>query len=155
MAVWCWRERVARERDKPRSWIIDDKACLDLARRGPRDVRDLRALDLPPAVVRRYAEQLLDIFVEQDALSESDLPVRLPQPLDARQRDALKRLKARGRDLAAELSMAPEILLPGKDYELLLREGAGEDIETPGHWRGWRAEAVLAPLRASLSGGAA
>jgi ribonuclease D len=154
-AICRWREQVARERDKPRSWIIDDKTCLELARRNPRNVHQLRALELPPPVLRRYAEQLLDILAAQGALPEGSLPARLPQPLDARQRDALKRLKARGRDLAGELAMAPEILLPGKDYELLLREDAGEDIAVPAYWLGWRGEAVVTPLRASLAGGPA
>ena len=35
-----------------------------------------------------------------------------------------------------------------KDYELLLREASGEDIEPRLHWLGWRKEVVLAAFAA-------
>ena len=38
-AICAWREKTARSRDKPRSWIIDDKACLTLAQQDPQTGR--------------------------------------------------------------------------------------------------------------------
>jgi len=154
VAICAWREDTARVRDKPRSWIIDDRTCLQLAVEDPRDERELRSrVELPRPVLRRHGEELLELLSVQREVDADALPGPLPKPLAAPQRDALKKLKARGRAIARELGVAPEVLLPGKDYELLLREGAGEPVQEPRHWRGWRGERVVAPLRQSLAGG--
>ena len=55
------------------------------------------------------------------------------------------------RELAGQLSMAPEALLQSRDYELLLREASGAAVVQPRHWQGWRLEIVISPLRASLA----
>jgi ribonuclease D len=156
VAVCRWREDTARSRDKPRSWIIDDQACLQLALREPQTLAELRdGAALPAPVVRRHGEELLELLTAQREVPEAELPPILPAPLDAAQRDKVKKLKAQVRDIAGQLAVAPEVLVPGKDYELLLREASGEDIETPVHWLGWRKEAVLAQLRHSLREGTA
>jgi ribonuclease D len=85
---------------------------------------------------------------------DDELPQVLPGPLDARQRDQVKKLRAKVRVIAEELAMAPEILLQSKDYELLLREAAGDALSVPVHWQGWRNKLVIGPLRRFLDGAA-
>lgn len=158
LAALCeWRERTARERDKPRSWIIDDQACLAIARSDPRTPQQLRAeVDLPPAALRRYGEAILDVLEAQAGVPESELPAPLPGPLSGRQREQAKRLKREAREIAGRLAVAPEILLQGRDFEALIREAQGEGApEEPVHWRGWRAGAVVDPLRRLLREAAA
>ncbi|MFK7978061.1 MAG: ribonuclease D [Halioglobus sp.] len=151
-AVCQWREVEARERDRPRSWIIDDKACLQLAIEAPEDESALRAIELPPSVHRRYAQRLLELIEQQGWVPESELPARLPGPLEAAQRDRLKRLKAQARQIAQGLDVAPEYLLAAKDYELLIRQAEGATIVPPKPWAGWREAAVVEPLQAFLRG---
>jgi ribonuclease D len=154
-AVCDWREESAVSRDKPRSWIVDDKACLAIAQSLPRDEQELASVSgLPPKQARRLAEPLLAAVDTARSLPESELPERLPGPLTPRQRQQLKRLKAAARALAEELDVAPEVLLASRDYELLLRESAGESIAAPLAWDGWRADRVIAPLREYLARGA-
>lgn len=153
-AICQWREDEARRRDRPRSWIIDDNACFRIAAQGPTDDDSLRdALDVPPKVFRRYASTLLEVLDEAAERPEDALPERLPPPLDAGQRTRLKSLKSRAKSLARSLGVAPEILLSGKDYELLLREAEGHVVAVPAPFTGWRADAVVAPLRAFLREG--
>ncbi len=153
IAVSDWRERTARSRNKPRSWIIDDKACLQLAQLAPASLADLRALpDLPPAVVRRYGEELLDLLSEQAKLPEASLPTRLPGPMSAAQRGQVKQLKQKVEDIARSLVTVPQILMGSRDYEALIREAQGDRVETPRHWAGWRQELVVKPLREHLAG---
>ncbi|MCB1675169.1 MAG: ribonuclease D [Halioglobus sp.] len=154
-AVCRWREQVARQRDKPRGWIIDDNACLQLAQCDARSLPALQAaLDLPPPALRRYGKALLEVLAAQRRVPDSDLPRALPAPLDRGQRDWLKKLKQQVQAIARELEVAPEVLLSGRDCELLLREARGELDEPPTHWSGWRAERVIAPLRRTLAGAA-
>jgi len=151
VAVCRWREATARARDKPRGWIIDDETCLRLALEDP---ASLAAFDdqvkLPSSVLRRHGEELLELLAAQRAVT--DLPQALPAPLNAVQRQQVKQLKAQVRKIAATLSVAPEVLVQSKDYELLLREAQGDTVELPAHWWGWRELLVFAPLRESLAG---
>ena len=152
-SICDWREQTARLKDRPRSWIIDDKACLQLAQQDPGTWSELKsAVDLPPPALRRYGEQLLELLAAQRQVPEAELPQPLPAPLDAKQRDQVKKLKAQVRDIAQQQGTAPEVLVQSKDYELLLREASGEDVAVPGHWQGWRSDVVIAPLRRSLAG---
>lgn len=155
-AVCRWREETAKYRDKPRSWIIDDQTCFQLALKDPKTLYELQeGVPLPAPVLRRHGADLLAILAAQRNLPEGELPAALPAPLDAGQRASIARLKALVREIAGARSMAPEVLLQAKDYELLLREMAGEPIKTPVHWSGWRSDVVLAPLRQTFAGKAA
>jgi ribonuclease D len=108
----------------------------------------LAALDvLPPAVLRRQGDVLLECVAQAKALDEADLPPPAPQPLTREGRSKLQSLKARVRDRAETLGVAPELLLPSADLELLVREAEGEAIAVPPRWDGWRAEAVLRSVR--------
>lgn len=153
-AVCRWRERTARSRDKPRSWIIDDQTCWQLAVKDPASMAALQeTVAMPAPVLRRYGEELLAVLAEQREQPDAALPDTLPCPLDARQRATIDRLRSQVRDIAGKLSMAPEVLVQSKDYELLLREATGENIQIPPHWSGWRNDIVLTQLRQTLASG--
>ena len=149
IAVCDWREYTARNRDKPRSWIIDDKACFELAQQAPQSWAEIKEL-LPPPAARRYGEELLALLAEQASLPERALPQKLAAPLDAAQRGQLKKIKQAARAIAESLGVAPEVLLPSKDYEVLVREAEGEAIRVPTQWAGWRSDRVVSPLRKIL-----
>lgn len=152
VAICDWREATARDKDKPRSWIIDDKACLQLAQKVPANMNELRAaVELHPASLRRYGEALLDVLAEESARGDEALPAALPAPLSAGQRNRMKRLKQETEKIARELGVAPQALASGKDYEALIRG----DAEQPANWSGWRRQRVIEPLQALLAGEAA
>lgn len=151
-----WREDTARSRNRPRGWILDDQTCLRLATESPRSMAELGSgLGVPAPVLRRHGEELLRVLARQQSVPEDELPHALPPPLNASQRQRLKTLKKRARELAGALAVEPEILVSSRDCELLLRESEGEPIEMPLHWAGWRSEAALAPLRDLLAGSSA
>lgn len=155
-AVCDWREQQAVSRDKPRSWIISDAACLDIARSDALDAQRLaQVADLSPGALRRYGDDLVTCAAAARSLPASELPPPLPGPLSAEQRRDLKALKQQGKRIAATLGAAPESLLPAKDYEKLLRESYGESIAVPSYWLGWREPLVVDPLRRFLAGRAA
>lgn len=155
IAISDWREHTARHKDKPRSWIIDDKACFELAETAPQNWEALKACaDVPSSSARRYGEELISLLAEQSAVAEKALPERLPGPLNSEQRNLLKKVKAEARRIAENLVVSPEAVLPSKDYELLIREAHGETLDVPPHWVGWREQPIITPLRQFLSGGA-
>jgi ribonuclease D len=151
VAVCEWRERTARTKNKPRSWIINDQACLQLAQCKPRDLSEMReSIDLPPPAIRRYGDELLELLSQYGEMPAEALPEVLGKPLEVGQRNHIKILKSAVKEIAVEKSMSPEILLSGKDYEMLVREARGETIDPPLGWSGWREELVIRPLRQKL-----
>jgi ribonuclease D len=63
----AWRHELAEAQNKPPSWIVGDKALVELARARPRDERGLRVVKLPESA-RRHAAELLAAV----ALAETD-----------------------------------------------------------------------------------
>ncbi|MGR8920513.1 MAG: ribonuclease D, partial [Gammaproteobacteria bacterium] len=77
-ALAAWRERTARERNLPRSWIVKDNELVALAVRPPADRRELAALLADsPGAVRRYGDALLDLLAAPPAPVSG--PPRPPQ----------------------------------------------------------------------------
>ncbi len=146
-----WRETRAREVDKPRGWVLEDKACLAMAQAMPNRRETLAALDvLPAAVLRRQADALLACVEAAAGLADEELPAPFPEALNPALRQRVKELRDRARELAAELSVAPEILVSSADLDLLVRQANGEPVVEPARWLGWRSEVVIEPLRNSL-----
>ncbi|MEE4277259.1 MAG: ribonuclease D [Halieaceae bacterium] len=145
-----WREDRARETDKPRGWIVDDKLCLAIARAMPQRREDLQALELPPAVLRRQGDQLLSLVEEARAVPAHELPAPASAPLAAEDRDRLKQLRDAAKQISEAQGIAPEAGLASADLELLVREARGEAIDPPSRWDGWRRDVLLRPLRAEL-----
>jgi ribonuclease D len=108
---------------------------------------------MPGAVVRKQGEVLLDLVAACEALADAELPHPLAGPLDASQRDTLKRLKRAAADLARQWQVDPEALLPSRDYELIVRLGSGESVDPPPSWSGWRRELLIEPLLELARGG--
>jgi len=142
-----WREYRAREVDKPRSWILSDQACMLLAQRCPESFNELRDIpEIPPSVMRKQGEVLLELVGQALAAAETDLPPSMPRPLDQEQRSQLKKIKKAAGDIARRWEVEPAALLPARDYELMVRLACGEEVETPGSWSGWRRAEIVEPL---------
>ena len=139
-----WRESEARERDRPRGRIVKDKSCFDIARLQPRDIKSLSAIEeVGPKTIRNYGTVLLNLVASGQSLPASALPEQLPKPLPPQAGSLLKQLKAHVNHRAEHLQMAPELLVRKRDYEALLRSGAGDqDYQLPESLCGWRKEVI-------------
>src|SRR5690606_30873106 len=55
-----WREEYAVRADRPRQWILSDRALLDIAMRGPATADQLAGCeDTPPGLVRKHGDSIL------------------------------------------------------------------------------------------------
>lgn len=60
-ALAAWRQRQAVAENKPYSWIVSDRAMLDLCRTGASEARALRAVrGVGEGTVRRYGKDMLE-----------------------------------------------------------------------------------------------
>ena len=147
-ALVAWREKEARRRDKPRSWILSDKLIMAVVRAMPESIHALSDVDdMPRGLIRRAGGELLSCI--QCALDESQPPdteAILP-PLSKPERGLLARVSDHLSDIAASLDVPPEILMPKADLEQLIRQHEQPASVTPEAWSGWRNALVVEPLK--------
>lgn len=147
-ALVAWRERTARQLDRPRGFILKDPALFRVAEILPRNTQAIAQLPtVVPAQTRRYASAILDLV--DSTPTAPDLP-RPPRPLDASQRKIVKALRV-GVDRVAEATGLPSDLLATRKWlEELVRPGDVPD-HLPAVWGEWRRDLLEQPLLATLS----
>jgi len=79
LALIDWREAEARQRDRPRSWILNDKVLGELARRLPDATAQLGAVEgMPPGLIRREGDTLIGLIREAVGSASANPPAPLP-----------------------------------------------------------------------------
>lgn len=146
-ALAAWREERASTHDRPRRWILDDAALLELARRMPKTPDELsRIRGLPATTVQRQGETLLARIATARAEPPEQWPVRTARshvsPEQAAKVDEMLRLIA----ARADHNRIPSQCLADRwDVEKLL---LGEDSLL---LHGWRAAVIGRELLARLT----
>ena len=147
LALIDWRESEARRRDRPRNWVLHDKVIQELARAMPSSMPRLASVEgIPSGVLRRDGQQLLACIDEAREAGSAQPPQGVSGPPSASVKRLAKSLAPTLSDIATELGMNPEILMPARELEAIARSACGELGELPRHWQGWRAETVINPL---------
>ncbi|MFY9823784.1 MAG: ribonuclease D [Thermoanaerobaculia bacterium] len=141
----AWRDREARRRDLPRSFVVKDELLLALATRRPKAAKDLERL--PASDSRQVAFDggvWLRLLEEAAARPEEELPPRLSgKPPSAAVRELEARLRDLIRDKAAALNIPPEVLASRRVLDALLRLTLGKaDPRLPRELQGWRREVI-------------
>ena len=141
-----WREETAQARNRARGFVVSDAVLLRLARERPDSLQELKNTeDIHPAVVSRHGDFLLNLLKQARA---DRTEVRVPKPLDDRERRSLKSLRRIVQAKAAELGIDPALLASRRELENLLRAQAREEI--PERFAGWRRAVVTDDLLAAL-----
>jgi len=154
-AVVNWRETEARQLDRPRSWILNDKLLMALAQAMPATINDLQRIEgIPAGLIRRAGEKLLAQIALAEAAPDAAIHKDIVVPLSRDDKDVLSRLSEHLKTLAESLQIPPEVLMPKSDLERLIRQGSEPVLESPAAWSGWRATTVIEPLKHLLLTGA-
>src|SRR5829696_1934140 len=150
----AWRERTAAAEDRPVGSIVRDPTLVELAKRGPRDAKQLGQIrGAGPDVLRRRARDIL-AAIERGRNAE---PIRLDEgeryPMDAVDGPTIALAEALVRARAQEAGLAYELIAARADLTPIVvaaRRGKPEpDVRT---LRGWRRELVGEELLELLSG---
>ena len=148
-----WREGLAREADRPPSYIVPDHALIELARRRPRDRAALEAIrGLPQQTMHRRGAEL----VEQIELSRGDEAPAAPPAAprrDAAEAPLISLAQAVVRYRSIESGVATELIATQSELAALV--GAvrrGTDGTGVRALDGWRRELVGDELRDLIEG---
>jgi ribonuclease D len=149
-----WRESTASAQDRPAQQVLGDQPLVELAKRRPTSLDELRQIrGLGEANGRRRAEQLIGAIAE--GLEQEPIPRRPIRQLDTRPEDVavIALCEALLRTRAAATDLAYELLATRNELQLLVSgHRAGE---VPGDVRamqGWRREVVGGELLRLLDG---
>ncbi len=125
-----WREQHAQQLDRPRRWVLSDRALLQIAADEPKTLAELGEIpEVGSGLVRRQGEKLLE---QLDNPAEKPA-VDVPRPLDSDQRRQAKALSQRVAQIAQQLDIRTEVLATRGELETLVR---GSQPERLAH--GWR-----------------
>lgn len=154
-----WREKRARQRDKPRNWIVKDKELVTIAKNIPENIEELSQIDGMNTNFIHYEGKSL-IALVQDALNIEDakLPDFITRPLSNGQKKIFKKAQALVEQKAEKLNLPIEVLGRKRTLISLFQEilklqdkAADEAIDTnkinlPDELLGWRKEILVQEL---------
>jgi ribonuclease D len=130
----AWRERTARELDRPRGHIVRDEHLVLLAERLPEQVATLRGDPLPHGLVKRWGDVLQALLDGARQRPEEALPAPLPPPPTRAENELLRRLRDIAKRRAREIGLAEELLARKRLVEPFV---LGSEA-VPEAYRGWR-----------------
>lgn len=120
-----WRERTARERDRPRAWIVNDNALAEIARAAPLDLEALRRVPrVTSATVERHGARIVEVV----RATRGAAPARvwpMPAPPSAAEQDLARRMVARVKEVAHAHGISPSVVATQRTIFALIRDRAG------------------------------
>jgi len=141
-----WREKLARERDLPRAWIIPDPAIFAVAQANPVSRSALGALNAMPANFNdTYATSLMHALHDESAATITDLNPGFDARPTPEQKELALRLGKIVDARAAELRVSAELLAPRGELKALSLGRRDTDALT-----GWRRREIGERLLAVL-----
>ena len=148
----AWREKKARQVDRPRAWIIRDDALVQIARRKPQSIQSLKRLrGIPRSAINQYGNSLLNAVQRGLAIDEKNCPPisppERPNPFDDARLD-LAMAFLRGQCLSEGIDITM-VASRSEVKEFISRKKNATD--NPLH-TGWRYEFLGADLIALLNG---
>lgn len=134
----AWREREARDLDKPRGRILKDDAIYEIAQQQPADEQALGRLRTIPKGFERSAagREIVAAVSRALAVPKSDLPPiprsrQLPEGTAA----AVEFLKVLLKIVVEEKGVAAKMIASGDDLEKLAWKGEDAEIAAMSGWR--------------------
>ncbi|HLG70284.1 MAG TPA: ribonuclease D [Chloroflexota bacterium] len=151
-----WREETAAQRDLPRGWLIKDATLVEIARRSPASVAELKTIrGIDAREAERSGPGILKAIQrghESPAIKRPPVPNKLVQTrarMIAGLADAVLRARAE------EAGIAPELVASRSDVDgLLFAVLSGRIDENDGNrlLHGWRRDLAGEPIIALASG---
>ena len=149
----AWREREAARSDKPTSWVIPDRALVELARRRPGDADAVRSeRGLPERTKGRHVEEILAALERAEGAD----PIAMPSPPPADVQARLDVLGPLGQVVvgarAAEAELAPSLIATRDEIHGFMAAQLAPNGRSFSLSEGWRYELAGRDLVALAEG---
>jgi ribonuclease D len=137
-ALAVWREKWARERDLPRSWILSDAAIFAIAHANPATPAALEAVQ---PLNEKFAATLLEALRGSSVQPADREPVQDARP-SPQQKALFERLSKIVDARAAELSVSAEVLAPRGELKALAMGALAGSQRSTRALSGWRKDEI-------------
>ncbi|WP_397571993.1 ribonuclease D [Silanimonas sp.] len=138
-----WRDRMAREKDLPKRWLLDNEVALTLARRPPSTPQALAAVLESARSAKRLQDQIAELLAAPMDDDEATMPLATDNERADRAR--LKALQAVVAERAAALDLPEGLVCARRHLESFLVDG-----QWPAALHGWRREVLETPMHRAL-----
>lgn len=149
-----WRESVAREIDRPPSYVVPDQVLVQLARRRPASKHDLEQIrGLPQHTLHRRGRELIAAI--ESAAGDEPLPgPPAPPRREAADAPVVSLAQALLRHRSREAKIATEVIATQSELTALVSAVRGGDEDRDGLrvLHGWRRDLVGDELRSLVKG---
>jgi len=137
-ALAVCREKLARERDLPRAWILSDAAIFAIAHANPVTPA---ALETVEPMNEKFAASLLEALRGSSVSASDREPVQDARP-SPQQKALLERLSKIVDARAAELSLSAEVLAPRGELKALAMGTLAGSLRSTRALSGWRKQEI-------------
>jgi ribonuclease D len=141
-----WRELQARRRDKPRSWIAKDAELFGIAdHMASKPTLELQHLmnvsEVSKGLLQNQGARLLKAMEQPTDDLPEQVPEKLSPPMSIELRGIIKACQKVTREMADELSIAPELLARKRQILAVLSDlESRRELNWEGDMAGWRKE---------------
>jgi len=140
----AWREEEAIRRNRPRQWILRDKALLDIAYNLPSSEQQLQEIaGVPPKLVSRTGKHLIEIVQSSHDEQNGYQP---PQPPDESQKALLKEMQSIVAECAKDLELAAETVASKRELSAVIISRKPDSRV----FQGWRRDLIGKQLSSML-----
>ncbi len=144
LAILCevadWRERKARDKDRPKTWIVPDKTLMAVSRAKPQTTTELGSLNiLSDGLLRKYGNDIVEA-VHLGLKTKSD---KASAPHNSRfgsgaYHQSATNLLSTIADASHRLGLDPALVTSRREIETLIRDGRKMAPADHRLLRGWR-----------------
>ena len=146
-ALASWREKIAKNKNRARGFVISDSGLMQMARQRPETHEEIREIeDIHPGALTRYQDELLSLIADSQSAQVS---VEKIEPLRKTQTMQIKAMRRVVSHKAQELAVDPALLASRKELEKLIRAAANGE-QAPERFLGWRNSVITNDLLALL-----
>ncbi len=120
-ALSNWRETIAKEKNKPRNWVLDNRTIGKIIQSQPKNSNEMSEAIGNNTLITDSTQALLDIYQQSLTKEPSSQPLALCRPvLNSAQKAQKKKLVTTIEKKSAELDIKSELLTRRKELEKLI-----------------------------------
>jgi ribonuclease D len=143
MNLTTWRDGIAKKMDRPRGHIIKDTTLLDIARKKPRSLPELKnGIEISENAITKYGDNIAAIIDTTLNQPEDTFPaLQRPARLSSTDREALEKLNKLITLKAGLLGIAPGLVGNVSELKMLVKMLNSKKIHEAKQLRqteGWR-----------------
>ena len=140
----AWREQVAQQRNRPRNWIVPNKALIDISINLPDSLQQLTTLQtMNKKIIDRWGQSVLDLIHNSKGIPDTNIEINTP--LNKSQTKTCKTIQSFIDKESEKLQIQASVLATKKDIKAYILNETDNTLT-----QGWRHELLGENLQSLL-----